>query len=151
MLVREEWKQILTGEIRERDIFWLFWSRSAMDSPWVGWEWRTALASKSLMGIQPHPLEPAELAPPPQELSDLQFGAVYEWHLSGLRESWLTRRCRTLWRRAMSVLHSRVNGAASVGSLAGRFRSVNGRRRRALCMRTCLARNRGRVVRTGSI
>ena len=43
----------------------------------------------------------------------------------------------------------RVNGAKSVGSLAGRFRSVNGRRRRALCMRTCLARNRARVVRTG--
>jgi NAD(P)-dependent dehydrogenase (short-subunit alcohol dehydrogenase family) len=42
----------------------------------------------------------------------------------------------------------RVNGAASVGSLAGRFRSVNGRRTRALCMRTCVARNRGRVVRT---
>ncbi len=36
----------------------------------------------------------------------------------------------------------RVNGAASAGSLAGRFRSVNGRRTRALCMRTCLARNR---------
>ena len=100
----EEWKPILLGEIRERDIFWLFWSRNAMDSPWVGWEWRTALASKSLTGIQPHPLEPAELAPPPKELSDLQFGAMYEWYLSGLRESWLTRRCRTLWHRTMSVM-----------------------------------------------
>jgi hypothetical protein len=82
----EEWKQKLIKEIRERDIFWLFWSRSAMASEWVRWEWRTALAEKSLSGIQPHPLEPSELAPPPQELSDLQFGALYEWYLSHLRQ-----------------------------------------------------------------
>ena len=81
----EEWKETLIREIRKRDIFWLFWSRSAMASQWVGWEWRTALAEKSLSGIQPHPLEPSELAPPPQELSDLQFGAMYEWYLSHLR------------------------------------------------------------------
>jgi hypothetical protein len=100
----EQWKPALSGEICKRDIFWLFWSRSARDSQWVDWEWRTALAAKSLMGIQPHPLEPAELAPPPNELSQLQFGAMYEWYLSELRESWLTRRCRTLWRRVRSVL-----------------------------------------------
>lgn len=51
----EEWKSKLKSEIHERDIFWLFWSRSAMASEWVDWEWRTALAEKSLAEIQPHP------------------------------------------------------------------------------------------------
>jgi hypothetical protein len=100
----EEWKPRLQREIVDRDIFWLFWSRHANDSEWVEWEWRTALAKKSIAGIQPHPLEPAELAPPPKELANLQFGAMYEWYLVGLRESWATRSCRRLWRRIMSAL-----------------------------------------------
>jgi TIR domain len=100
----EEWKPRLQREIVDRDIFWLFWSRHANDSAWVEWEWRTALAKKSIAGIQPHPLEPAELAPPPKELANLQFGAMYEWYLVGLRESWATRSCRRLWRRIMSAL-----------------------------------------------
>src|SRR5207248_4014115 len=53
----EMWKPVLDTEIRNRDIFWLFWSRDAKESPWVDWEWRTALTAKSLAGIQPHPLE----------------------------------------------------------------------------------------------
>jgi predicted nucleotidyltransferase len=83
----EEWKQTLQQEIQNRDIFWLFWSREAMKSPWVDWEWRTALAAKTITGIQPHPLEPSDLAPAPEELSDLQFGAVYEWYIAHLRQS----------------------------------------------------------------
>jgi hypothetical protein len=58
-----------------------------MKSPWVDWEWRTALATKSITGIQPHPLEPAQLAPPPKELSDLQFGSMYEWYILHLRKT----------------------------------------------------------------
>ena len=80
----EQWKESLKNEIQKRDIFWLFWSRNAIASEWVEWEWRTALKNKSITGIQPHPLEPAETAPPPKELSDLQFGSVYEWYISQL-------------------------------------------------------------------
>jgi hypothetical protein len=102
----ERWKPTLDTEIRKRDVFWLFWSRNAKDSEWVEWEWRTALASKSLAGIQPHPLEPAEIAPPPKELSDLQFGAMYEWYISNLREPWLTRSLRILWHTATSAFRN---------------------------------------------
>ena len=83
----EKWKRTLQEEIVARDVFWLFWSRNAMKSKEVDWEWRTALREKSIDGIKPHPLEPVELAPPPKELSDLQFGGMYEWHIEHLRES----------------------------------------------------------------
>ena len=102
----DKWKPKLRDEIDNRDIFWLFWSRSAMMSEWVDWEWRTALASKSVAGIQPHPLEPIELAPPPKELSDLQFGAMYEWYISQLRESWLSNHFRILYHRGASLFRS---------------------------------------------
>lgn len=81
----QKWKASIENEIKKRDIFWLFWSHHAMASKWVEWEWRTALKDKSISGIQPHPLEPAEIAPPPEELSDLQFGSMYEWYISHLR------------------------------------------------------------------
>jgi hypothetical protein len=83
----EEWKPKLLSEIASRDIFWLFWSQNAMNSTWVDWEWRAALEHKTLKGIQPHPLEPVETAPPPTELCDLQFGALYEAYLTSLPRS----------------------------------------------------------------
>jgi hypothetical protein len=98
----EKWKDKLRDEIKSREIFWLFWSRSAMKSEWVKWEWQTG--AKSVTGIQPHPLEPTELAPPPEELSDLQFGGLYEWYVSELRESWITRHIRRLGHRAALLL-----------------------------------------------
>jgi hypothetical protein len=80
----ERWKSVLENEIRERDIFLLFWSRRAKESQCVEWEWRKALDEKTLDGIQPHPLEPVEVAPPPKELADLQFGSTYESYVSQL-------------------------------------------------------------------
>lgn len=106
----EQWKARLRSEIENRDVFWLFWSRSAMKSEWVDWEWRTALKTKSLSAIQPHPLEPQELAPPPKELSDLQFGAMYEWYVGYLREPGSVRIFRRvpLRLRSMGDLMQRV-------------------------------------------
>jgi hypothetical protein len=100
----EKWKVKLQAEIRDREIFWLFWSRRARNSKWVDWEWRTALAAKTLNGIQPHPLESMELAPPPEELSDFQFGAMYEWYMSELRESWHSHLLRILYQRLVWIL-----------------------------------------------
>ena len=80
----EAWKTRLESEIRQRDVFLLFWSRHAQESTYVDWEWRTALAAKR--DILPQALEPAEVAPPPKELSDLQFGGVYERLISSLRK-----------------------------------------------------------------
>ncbi len=85
----EQWKQKIAAEIQARDIFWLFWSRHAMQSEWVDWEWRTALRKKTLRAIQPHPLEPADVAPAPAELAELQFGSAYESYVSSLRASTL--------------------------------------------------------------
>ena len=80
----EQWKARLESEINKRDVFLLFWSRHARESTYVDWEWRTALAAKR--NILPQALEPAEVAPPPEELSDLQFGGVYERLIASLRK-----------------------------------------------------------------
>ena len=85
----EKWKSKLMAEIVERDVFLLFWSRPAMKSKWVDWEWRYALEKKSINRIQPHPLQPADLAPPPQELAELQFGSAYEYYVAALESSWM--------------------------------------------------------------
>jgi hypothetical protein len=70
----EEWKPALEKEIADRDLFLLFWSRSARRSTWVEWEWKTALRVKGLSAVQPHPLDPVREAPPPPELASLHFG-----------------------------------------------------------------------------
>jgi hypothetical protein len=81
----EEWKKVIHKEISERAMFWLFWSRDAMASKLVEWEWHTAYALKGKHAIQPHPLEPSNLAPPPKELEDLQFGNAFEAYMFSLR------------------------------------------------------------------
>ena len=73
----ERWKPILEKEIKDRELFLLFWSKNAQKSRWVTWEWRTALKTKGLSGIDPHPLDPVTDAAPPRELSDLHFGDQY--------------------------------------------------------------------------
>ena len=40
----EEWMNVLHKEISRREMFWLFWSREAMASKFVEWEWHTAYA-----------------------------------------------------------------------------------------------------------
>lgn len=77
----EEWKPQLDVEIRKRDIFLLFWSAQAKESPWVAWEWHTALQDKGKENMQIHPLEPN--VKPPEELADLHFGDVYMWVRKG--------------------------------------------------------------------
>lgn len=94
----EKWKPTLSSEIVKRDVFLLFWSSRAMASKWVEWEWKTALQEKSIAAIQPHPLEPTDIAPPPPELCDLQFGNIYEWYLLQLKESRLSSKKREFLR-----------------------------------------------------
>ena len=70
----DHWKEAITREIRERDLFLLFWSSFARKSKWVTWEWHQALHEKGLNAIQVHPLEPPSKAPPPKQLKALHFG-----------------------------------------------------------------------------
>lgn len=69
----EDFKRQLERQIRERELFLLFWSRHAAASPWVRWEYQTALAGKALEAILPLPLEDPALAPPPPELAHLHL------------------------------------------------------------------------------
>ena len=71
----QEWEPQLEYQIRNRDLFLLFWSAAAGQSPWVTWEWRTALRERGKQAMQIHPLEAD--AKPPDELKDLHFGDVY--------------------------------------------------------------------------
>jgi HEAT repeat protein len=75
----ERWQQRLSEEIAIRDIFYLFWSLAASRSPWVEKEWQTALATRGIDYINPFPLEPPTMAPPPPELASLHFN---EWTLA---------------------------------------------------------------------
>jgi hypothetical protein len=73
----EEWKLRLAAEIKKRELFLLFWSSQAKKSPWVSWEWHTALEEKGLSGMQIQPLQTVREAPPPEELKELHFGDPY--------------------------------------------------------------------------
>lgn len=64
----EKYEQRLMEEIARRDILYLFWSQAARRSKWVKKEWRAALAAHGIDAINPVPLQPPEIAPPPREL-----------------------------------------------------------------------------------
>lgn len=69
----EDWEQTLFREILRRDILFLCWSHNAKNSPWVDQEWHYALEHKGIQAIEPIPLEPPDLCPPPSELSKKHF------------------------------------------------------------------------------
>ena len=77
----EEWKPRLTKEIKERELFLLFWSINARESKWVGWELNTALNEKCEHYLQLHPLDPG--VPPPPGLEKLNFGSIAMWVRKG--------------------------------------------------------------------
>ena len=106
----EKWKDKIKSEILQRDIFWLFWFTSAKESPWVEWEWRTALTDKTINAIQPHPLEPSDIAPPPVELAALQFGTLYESFLTQSKSSWWDRRIVQMRKVTRQVASLRLLG-----------------------------------------
>ena len=69
----EDWQRALRAEIERRDILFLCWSLSAKQSEWVDREWRYALENKGLNFIEPVPLDPPNICPPPKELSSKHF------------------------------------------------------------------------------
>ena len=77
----EEWKLRLDNEIRERDLFLLFWSKAASESKWVNWELETALKEKGEQALQLHPLDPG--VKPPPGLEKLNIGSVAMWVRKG--------------------------------------------------------------------
>ena len=75
----DRWEARLQQEIAARDMFYLFWSIAASRSRWVDRERRAALALRGLDHIDPVPLQPPTVAPPPPELAALHFN---EWTLA---------------------------------------------------------------------
>ena len=69
----ENWEKALMKEIETRDVLFLCWSQFAKESKWVDTEWRYALSNKGLDSIEPIPLEPPTVCPPPKELESKHF------------------------------------------------------------------------------
>ena len=80
----QNWEKELWIRIPSSDIFFLFWSVNAKQSPWVEKEWRCALNARGLDFIDPVPLQSPEVAPPPTELASLHFN---DWQLAYLRNA----------------------------------------------------------------
>lgn len=68
-----DWERTLYKNLDVCDTLFLCWSRWASVSPWVEKEWRYMLSSKGPDSIEPMPVEPSELCPPPKELSMKYF------------------------------------------------------------------------------
>ena len=79
----EQWEQRLYREIRQRDLFYLFWSRNAAQSEWVAKELAFALENKGAMAVEPVPLEEPAVCPPPECLQDRHFN---DWTLRYLAD-----------------------------------------------------------------
>ena len=76
----ERYEEKLLEIIRVTDIFYLFWSTAAKKSEWVKKEWEYALNKRGIDFINPIPLEPPDIVPPPPELGQaLHFG---DWTLA---------------------------------------------------------------------
>lgn len=84
----QNWKKALYSEIDQRDLLVLCWSRAAKKSEWVDREWRYALEQKGAECIDPVPLEPAEVCPPPDELDGKHFNDNLLYIRSGALSHW---------------------------------------------------------------
>lgn len=73
LLSGELWENALKKEIANRDIFYLCWSISARESRVVEMEWRYALNHRGIEYIEPVPIDPPNICPPPDELSSKHF------------------------------------------------------------------------------
>jgi hypothetical protein len=75
----ERWEERLKYEIAARDVLYLFWSLAASRSNMVDHEWRFSLQERGLDFIDPVPLQPPSIVPPPPELASLHFS---DWTLA---------------------------------------------------------------------
>ncbi|HOW46605.1 MAG TPA: toll/interleukin-1 receptor domain-containing protein [Rubrivivax sp.] len=85
----ERWEHALYREIDRCDVFFLFWSKAAAASPWVGKEIDYALQRKggradadSPPDILPVPIEGPPIVPPPLPLGALHFNDELLAHLA---------------------------------------------------------------------
>lgn len=79
----QNWEREIWQTISRADVFYLFWCRHALNSPWVEREWRYALNERGLDFIDPVPLESPEFAPPPTDLASKHFNDPWLVHIAG--------------------------------------------------------------------
>lgn len=82
----DDWEKVLHQEIEKRDILFLCWSHFARESKWVDAEWRYALEKKGIDFIEPVPIEPPEVCPPPEELSRKHFNDKLLYIINSTRD-----------------------------------------------------------------
>lgn len=70
----DRYETVLLEQIRQRDLFLLFWSEAASQSQWVRVELDTALDTKGEDCMQLHPLDSFDEASVPEQLRHLHFG-----------------------------------------------------------------------------
>jgi len=73
----DRWQHELRQIIPSKDTFLLFWSTHARNSKWVAWELGIAETTRGLAFVRPMPIDPPEVAPPPDQLKHLQFRDRY--------------------------------------------------------------------------
>ena len=87
--VGEDWERRILQEVEHRDVLYLCWSRSARASKYVDLEWRHAFETKGIEFIEPVPIEPPTVCPPPDELKGKHFNDMLLYLLSKRQEpSW---------------------------------------------------------------
>lgn len=69
----QRWEDMLKLEIDRHQTLLLCWSKAASNSKWVDFEWRYALERKGEEYIEPIPIDPPEVCPPPEELNKKHF------------------------------------------------------------------------------
>ena len=75
----DNWEARLFQEVPSKDLFCLFWSKAASESPWVEKEWRCALGTRGIDYIHPVPLADPREVRPPQELVGKHFESPTRW------------------------------------------------------------------------
>ena len=86
----------LLRKIENSDVLYLFWSRHAAASEWVGREWRYGIEKKGIDFIDPVPLTDPRKVPPPAELAGAKH--FNDWTLAYLEYE----KAGSLWRRLRS-------------------------------------------------
>ena len=84
----DDWESALWHEIDKRDVLFLCWSKSARDSQWVDAEWRYALKQKGSECIEPVPIDPPEVCPPPIELNKKHFNDKLLYIINHSEHDW---------------------------------------------------------------
>lgn len=82
----DDWEKVLHREIEKRDILFLCWSHFARESKWVDAEWRYALEKKGIDFIEPVPIEPPDVCPPPEELNRKHFNDKLLYIINSTRD-----------------------------------------------------------------